>query len=66
MTRRATATLKILLNRNQPVASADGNIFSTGGVTTFWIFADLRYQLSRLGGIYGNYIEEGDCETFEE
>ena len=40
------------------------NIF-TAQATIFWIFADLRYQLARLGGAYGNFVEEGYCETFE-
>ena len=48
-----------------PLLSSFGNVF-TDGTTTFWIFPNLNYQLSTLEGVYGNYLEEGHCETFEE
>ena len=49
-----------------PLLSVAGEIFSSGRTTNFWIHQDLTYQLSRLHGVYGNYVEEGYCETFEE
>ena len=49
-----------------PLISVGGSMFSSGRTTNFWIDDDLTYQLSRLHGVNGNYVEEGYCETFEE
>ena len=56
-------SLDIIFDRR--LLSDDGVIFTTGATTTLWIYQDLRYQLSQLGGVNGNYVEEGYCETFE-
>ena len=37
-----------------------------GGHTTFWMYRHLDFQLARLNGNSGNYLEEGHCEIFEE
>ena len=38
----------------------------TAGLTTFWLYATLDFHLVRIGAGFGNYVEEGYCETFEE
>ena len=58
------ATLDII-NGHRLFSGDGGIVFTTGATTTLWIYQDLRYQLSQLGGVHGNYVEEGYCETFE-
>ena len=41
------------------------NLF-IGEATTFLIYESLSFFLSYLNGFFGNYVEEGKCETFEE
>jgi hypothetical protein len=34
--------------------------------TTFFISDPLHYVIATIEGIFGNYLEEGQCESFDE
>ena len=53
------------LAKRNILQSSDSYMFKEH-YTTFFISDPLHYVIAKINGIFGNYLEEGQCEIFDE